>query len=682
MQTKNKNEVSIGIYQGVLEHLQQGCILFDSKLQIRAANAVARSLLDYRCEDLIEISLTDIIHESSHDSLEYMMTGLSLIDSISRDIVVRFRNAGGESIESTIQLQVITSEHPAQMYLLTIKESQAISTKTDFGALDDNDWRQMILNSPMAIAIMDPLQFTFIDANESAEKILGYSTEELRKINPMKISPIDQPCGEDTILKALTIIEQLFKGKKPFFEWEIIHKTGEARFLEICVDRFKIKDHHVIIAMATDITLRKNQASYLEDSEARFRNFFHNNPMMIFAIDHQGRILSINQAVTDQLGYAEQDLLKEHVTQVFHPQDQSKVLENIDASKNLEGKSINQWEFRQVSNTGKIIWVREIMRAIDWPDGRKAFLISCENITARKQAEEEQRNAQQQYRSIFQNHLFGIFVGNIRNKITIANPSFCEMLGYTEKELVAMSWDDITAPEDRGRCRNQIKSAIFDNNQTLTIEKKYVHKNGYPVSVRCYTRPLNLPPNESFLVIVQDISNEQALRDREAQLIVKQSEIDHKNRELTSYMLFMTQKNRLLAEISEALSKMSMAMDDTPSEKIKKLQTYISKHTDREEDWLGFVKHFQEVNPHFLDALSKKYPELTQNELRHCAYVRLRLSTQDVASLLHISAKAVEIARYRIKKKLGLESRYQKLIDLLEHISDRSAFSTYDEVKL
>ncbi|NND08172.1 MAG: PAS domain S-box protein [Saprospiraceae bacterium] len=669
MQTDSVN-IGTNLYKWVLENLSQGCLLFDRKLQIIEANSEVRSILGFGPHELVHRNLSEIVHESSYDSFERMMTSLSLVDSIGRDFAITLKSSDGQSIESTIQLTAPPPSLEMDLYMLTIKESQHLEAPSDFPNLNDKDWRQVILDSPMAMAIMDPLQFTFIDANRSAESMLGYSIDELRQINPMKISPEIQPCGTNTILKALNIIEQVFKGEKPFFEWEIIHKSAEARFLEICVDRFRINDHSVIIAIATDITLRKKQEIFLAESEARFRNFFDNNPLMIFAISEQGEVLSINQAVTEQLGYAEDDLLDQHVTQVFHPMDQSKVLKNIEASQQLDGNDFNQWELRKISKRGEIIWVREIIRAIDWPDGRKAYLISCENITARKQAEEEQRNAELQYRSIFENHLFGIFVINIKGEFTIANPSFCDMLGYTEEELLMMTWQDITAPEDQERCRSQVNPTLFENNQTLTIEKQYVHKLGYPISVRCFTKPIDLPPKESFLVIVEDITNEQELKEREAQLSIKQSEIDHKNRELTSSMLFMTQKNRLLAEIFEALSKIGVEANETAFEKIKRLQTYISKHTDREEDWKSFVKHFQEVNPNFLDTLSKKYPQLTQNELKHCAYVRLRLSNQDVASLLHISTKAVEIARYRIKKKLGLESRYDKLIDLLEHISN------------
>jgi PAS domain S-box-containing protein len=255
------------------------------------------------------------------------------------------------------------------------------------------------------------------------------------------------------------------------------------------------------------------------------------------------------------------------------------------------------------------------------------------------------------------------------HKITMVNPALQNLLGYSRDELLGKTWQEITAPEYLERCSQLVNELIMVDKEMFTIEKQYHHKNGSQIDVRCFIRHVDHPSPDSFLVIIQDISDEIKLLEKESQLNLQQSEIDHKNRELTSYTLYLSQKNQLLTSISDALTKLSSTDQRLMREQIQKLQNYITKNISREEDWDAFIAHFREVNPNFLDKLSERYPKLTQKELKHCAYVRMRLSINDVADLLHISPKAVEVARYRIKKKMGLKGRHQRLSDVLERFN-------------
>lgn len=73
-----------------------------------------------------------------------------------------------------------------------------------------------------------------------------------------------------------------------------------------------------------------------------------------------------------------------------------------------------------------------------------------------------------------------------------------------------------------------------------------------------------------------------------------------------------------------------------------------------ENDWEQFVYHFDQVHSGFFQRLRQQYPELTPRDHRLCAYLRMNLSTKDIAPLLNISVRGVEISRYRLRKKLGL----------------------------
>jgi len=83
-----------------------------------------------------------------------------------------------------------------------------------------------------------------------------------------------------------------------------------------------------------------------------------------------------------------------------------------------------------------------------------------------------------------------------------------------------------------------------------------------------------------------------------------------------------------------------------------------------ENNWDDFKLHFEKVHPDFFTKLGNAYPSLSQTDNKHCAYIRMKLNTKEIARLLGISATSVQMARFRLKKKMNLG----KDIDLRNHI--------------
>jgi DNA-binding CsgD family transcriptional regulator len=89
----------------------------------------------------------------------------------------------------------------------------------------------------------------------------------------------------------------------------------------------------------------------------------------------------------------------------------------------------------------------------------------------------------------------------------------------------------------------------------------------------------------------------------------------------------------------------------------KSLYPIIFQLENKVEDdiWKEFEVHFQEVHKGFYNTLSQKHSDLTPNDLRLCAYLKLNLSTKEIASLTYQSAESIKTARYRLRKKLNLD---------------------------
>ena len=135
-----------------------------------------------------------------------------------------------------------------------------------------------------------------------------------------------------------------------------------------------------------------------------------------------------------------------------------------------------------------------------------------------------------------------------------------------------------------------------------------------------------------------------------------QNELDFKNRELMSTTLHLTKKNEVIQNLKIALEDLSKKTTQPETTKIlKKLIRVIKSHENTDNDWAHFTRHFESVHQGFFRALQEDHPNLSPRDIRLCAYLRLNLNTKEIAPLLGISIRGVEISRYRLRKKLHLD---------------------------
>ena len=133
-------------------------------------------------------------------------------------------------------------------------------------------------------------------------------------------------------------------------------------------------------------------------------------------------------------------------------------------------------------------------------------------------------------------------------------------------------------------------------------------------------------------------------------------EMIHRDKELANQTMDLIRKNKFLVKIKEDLEKIKKSgSDDLLQDKISSLITRIDKDIDHKKQWEVFETAFDEVHEDFLIRLKEQYPNLTPKELRLCAYLRMNISTKEIAPLMNISVRGVEICRYRVRKKLNID---------------------------
>jgi DNA-binding CsgD family transcriptional regulator len=140
-------------------------------------------------------------------------------------------------------------------------------------------------------------------------------------------------------------------------------------------------------------------------------------------------------------------------------------------------------------------------------------------------------------------------------------------------------------------------------------------------------------------------------------------DIDARNRELAITTMAILKKNETLSEISAELDKMR----EGDSDDLRSVKSLISRNIGRQQDWKTFEQAFSMADKNFVKDLKQKHPSLTSGDLKLSIYLRLNLASKEIAPLLNISSRSVEIKRYRLRKKMNLDKKVE-LYEYLIHI--------------
>lgn len=150
-----------------------------------------------------------------------------------------------------------------------------------------------------------------------------------------------------------------------------------------------------------------------------------------------------------------------------------------------------------------------------------------------------------------------------------------------------------------------------------------------------------------------------------------QSDIDFKNSELATTAMHLVQKGELITKIKNELNHIIKSLDNEKAiNEVKKMIKLLSDDDKMDKDWEHFTQHFDKVHSDFVVVLKEKHPNLSANETKLCTYLRMNLSTKEIAQLMNISVRGVEISRYRLRKKIGISTELS-LFDYLINLSTK-----------
>ncbi len=161
----------------------------------------------------------------------------------------------------------------------------------------------------------------------------------------------------------------------------------------------------------------------------------------------------------------------------------------------------------------------------------------------------------------------------------------------------------------------------------------------------------------------QEVAEQKAYaqQSKEELMVVKNeklnAEINHKNKELASTTMHLLQKSELIQKLKTELDRITLSTKDLDAKKeLKRIMGILRDDTQLDNEWEQFFVHFDQVHSDFFKRLRGKFPQLTAKDQKMCAYLRMNLSSKEIAPLMNISVRGVEISRYRLRKKMELDT--------------------------
>ncbi|SEL72541.1 triple tyrosine motif-containing protein [Parapedobacter koreensis] len=155
-----------------------------------------------------------------------------------------------------------------------------------------------------------------------------------------------------------------------------------------------------------------------------------------------------------------------------------------------------------------------------------------------------------------------------------------------------------------------------------------------------YIHQLEIEKNEKEIVKLQNEKLE--------------NEVWVKTKELANTSMQLMENTDALSKVKIELKKLHLSPEDESD--LKRITSLLKDIEKNSANWDQFASHFDELNDGFLNRLKAQHPHLSRNDLKVCAYLRLNFSSKQIAQLQNISVRGVEIHRYRLRKKLGLQT--------------------------
>ena len=353
-------------------------------------------------------------------------------------------------------------------------------TRNEFDALnaDLQEMEDLYQNAPCGFHSVDRNRL-ILKINDTELKWLGYQREEV--VGKLSIDDLVAPESHAALAQcfACLLAGEAILDKKI----RMRRKNGESFSVSANASALLDASGNLLIVRGTmiDTSEREQIEAELRASEESFRSAFENAAIGMALVMPDGRLLKVNEALCRMLGYVEQDLLSRSCQALTHPDD-------IDAECNIQQQLL----------TGKFGFYHVKRRCIH-KDGHTVlgclsitlvrntrglplhFVVLMEDITEREKMLTALRMSEERFRGAFQHATIGMALAGLDGRWTKVNHALCQILGYTEQQLLSKVFLDVTHPDDVQISNTRARQLLSGELSYYHLEKRYIHSDGHIV---------------------------------------------------------------------------------------------------------------------------------------------------------------------------------------------------------
>ncbi len=510
--------------------------------------------------------------------------------------------------------------------------------------------------------------------NASMLGALGYNLEEVKNKDYMRLVP------ESDRERLSPVFSRLITLAQPTFnENRVLTRDGKEVLVEWHGRAIKKPDGSpdYFFGVGTDVTDRRR-------AEAMYRSIFDNALEGIFRSSPDGRLLTINSAFARISGFDSPEEMMGSITDIgtqsyVDPAKRQEALSILDR----EGK-LDDFEFQIYRKDGSIAWVSTNCRTVYDDQGKPAVYEGfTEDITARKQAEEELWESKQKFQGLVETVYDWVWEVDRAGRYTYVSPQIKHILGYEPEEVLGKTAFDLMAPEEAKRMTEVFAVFAKKERPLVALENVNVHKDGHLVVLETDGLPFYDAAGDlkGYRGTDRDITGrkkmeeelrasrehlEQLVAERTAELREEIARREDRENELSV-------KSKTLEEVNTALRVLLKQREEDRKELevqfVSNIRTMILPHirkirkeqlTPRHEAYLNVVEaNLAEILSPFLNMI--KQFGLTPKETEVVSFIREGKTTKDIARLMGVAPSAVDSHRDNIRKKLGLNNKKANL---------------------
>lgn len=511
---------------------------------------------------------------------------------------------------------------------------------------------QVVNYYPMAVLISDR-EDRILYANEKAEDYFRVKVPDDKSVNKIDYLHRQNPA------KWRNAREAAFTKGSAHFEGKSKKQTGGSIQVDVNCRRINFRGKEALVSYIRDISDQKIIEQELMKEQQMRQLILDSIPALIFVKDRENKILAMNRTYQEVTGLKIEEVLGKPVNEYIDDpeladkywKDDLEVIETGIPKRNIIEPLLNnpkKWfitdKIPYRSHSGEIIGI--IGFSID--------------ITERKLAEESLVRSEKKFRMLFETSPDGIVLSSLKGKINAANRAFQNLLGYSADEIENLHYTDFTPDEYHPMELKLIERGQDSDKISDTIEKEYITKSGNRIPVKVTGWIIHDENGKPFQlgVYVKDLTYEIKARELEKSLLQKEKEelerdLETKNKELNMKVAQLIEKNELVNDVVDDLEDLIEEKPRTVHEQIQSIIKNL-KHHEKEDFWSQFEYTFGQVNQSFYKNLFNRFPNLTNNEKKICAFLKMNLSTKDISNITHQSVRSIEMARSRMRKKMKL----------------------------